>query len=240
MNRTTDKSTSRRDFLTRTGIILTSATVLLPAAGLAHAQETTRVHQIEDVTPSEDLMREHGVLRRILLIYENIEDRINRRKEFPPEVLARSAGLIRTFVEDYHEQLEEQYLFPRFEKAGKLVELVHVLKEQHRAGRGLTQSIKGTANPASLKEAGKRKELAKNIHLFISMYRPHAAREDTILFPTFHSIVSPRELDSLGDAFEEKEDQLFGEDGFEKMVGQVAELEKALGIYELAQFTPPK
>jgi hypothetical protein len=35
-----------------------------------------------------------------------------------------------------------------------------------------------------------------------------------------------------------KEDKLFGEEGFFKVVDQVAGLEKKLGIYELAQFTP--
>jgi hypothetical protein len=32
----------------------------------------------------------------------------------------------------------------------------------------------------------------------------------------------------------------FGSDGFATMVGRVAAIEQALGIYDLAQFTPPK
>src|SRR5206468_4028932 len=51
---------------------------------------------------------------------------------------------------------------------------------------------------------------------------PHEAREDTVLFPAFRKIVSPHEFDSLGEDFEKKEDELFGEDGFEKMVEKVA------------------
>jgi hypothetical protein len=35
-----------------------------------------------------------------------------------------------------------------------------------------------------------------------------------------------------------KEHQLFGEDGFERMVERVASIEKSLGIYDLTQFTP--
>ena len=34
------------------------------------------------------------------------------------------------------------------------------------------------------------------------------------------------------------EDELFGDEGFFKVVDQVAALEKKLGIYDLAQFTP--
>ncbi len=70
------------------------------------------------------------------------------------------------------------------------------------------------------------------------MYRPHEAREDTVLFPALHDIVSAHEYDSLGEEFEKKEQELFGEKGFERMVDQVASLEKALGIYALSRFTP--
>ena len=64
------------------------------------------------------------------------------------------------------------------------------------------------------------------------------AREDTVLFPAFRGIVSAHEFDSLGEDFEKKEDELFGDDGFFKVVDRVAVIEKKLGIYELAQFTP--
>src|SRR5438552_1534910 len=50
--------------------------------------------------------------------------------------------------------------------------------------------------------------------------------------------VLKRVLSVLGEDFEKKEDELFGEDGFEKVVGQVAGIEQQLGIYDLAQFTP--
>jgi hypothetical protein len=59
-----------------------------------------------------------------------------------------------------------------------------------------------------------------------------------VLFPAFRKIVSPNEYDSLGEEFEDREHKLFGEDGFDSMVDKVATIEKSLGIYELAQFTP--
>jgi len=70
------------------------------------------------------------------------------------------------------------------------------------------------------------------------MYRPHEAREDTMLFPAFRRLVSRNEYDSLGEEFEDNEHKLFGNDGFETMVNKVADIEKSLGIYELSQFTP--
>jgi len=70
------------------------------------------------------------------------------------------------------------------------------------------------------------------------MYRPHEARGDTVLFPAFRKLVSQHEYDSLGEEFEKNEHKHFGNDGFDVMLNKVANIEKQLGIYELAQFTP--
>jgi len=183
-------------------------------------------------------MREHGLLRRILLVYGEALRRMEDGQEPPAEALADSASIIRSFVEEYHEKLEEDSLFPRFRKAGKLVDLVEVLLEQHQAGRRLTDTTLKVANAQSLKLPANRETLADSLRQFIRMYSPHAAREDTVLFPALREVLSDKEYDDLGDAFEDKEQELFGADGFEKMVGRVAEIEKRLGIYDLKQFTP--
>jgi hemerythrin-like domain-containing protein len=83
-------------------------------------------------------MREHGVLKRILLIYGEAIRRMTTNQELPVEAVLDAAEIIRSFVEDYHEKLEEDYLFPRFEKAGKLVDLTKTLRTQCQAGRRVT------------------------------------------------------------------------------------------------------
>ena len=192
----------------------------------------------EEVSPGEDLMREHGLLKRILLIYGEAVRRLETKEDPPLIAIAESAGIIRTFVEDYHEKLEEDHLFPRFRTAFTLVALVEVLQAQHKAGRKLTDVTLRLARQQALKTDDDRSKLIASIKYFIRMYNPHQAREDTILFPAFHEIVTQNEYDALGEEFEKKENQLFGEGGFEKNVARVEAIEKTLGIYDLAQFTP--
>jgi len=192
----------------------------------------------EDVSPVEDLMREHGALRRVLLVYREAIRRIDAGAELPPDVLRDSATIIRTFVEDYHEKLEEDYLFPRFEKARRLTEITAVLRDQHQAGRRITGRIAQLAAPEALKTRQSAGTLRDLLLQFTRMYEPHAAREDTVLFPAFRTIVSTKEYGDLGDEFESKERQLFGANGFEGIVERVAAIEKRLGIYDLGQFTP--
>jgi len=241
-----DRSSNRRIFLQRTSAA--SVGLLLPAFGLALPQKPLphkdnegdkgEDEENDKISPAEDLMREHGVLNRILLIYDEHLRLLTAKQTFDGSVLASAADIIRRFVEEYHEKLEEDFLFPRFRKAGKLVSLVDTLLAQHKAGRELTAQIRELASTATLKYVSDTEKLADALRAFLRMYRPHEAREDTVLFPAFRSVVSPHEYDGLGEDFEKKEDELFGEDGFFKVVDQVAGLEKRLGIFELAQFTP--
>ena len=231
------RALGRRVFL-RSGILLSGAAVA--GVGLVSGTEAEKKSEEKEaeVGPPEDLMREHGVLKRVLLIYGEALRRIDVKQDFPPEALADAARIIRSFVEDYHEKLEEDFLFPRFEKANQLVDLVKVLREQHQAGRRVTDVTIRLASLQSLRNESDRAQLVNSMQQFIRMYNPHEAREDTVLFPAFRKIVSPHEFDSLGEDFEKKEDELFGGDGFEKMVDKVASIEKRFGIYDLAQFTP--
>jgi len=229
----TINQSSRRTFIKAGGTVIAGS-----AVGAVNLFGKGEQKKNEEVSPPEDLMREHGVLKRILLVYGEAVRRIEASEDLPPERLADSAKIIREFVEDYHEKLEENFLFPRFKKANKLVDLVDVLLQQHQAGRRLTDITMRLATNQALKNSDDRRKLADSMREFIRMYSPHEAREDTVLFPAFRGIVSPHEFDSLGEDFEKKEDELFGDDGFFKVVDRVAEIEKKLGIYELAQFTP--
>lgn len=135
------------------------------------------------------------------------------------------------------QKLEETHLFPRFEKAGKHTDLVAVLKQQHQVGKQLTDLIISSANDLSAGNALKKALVVSYLNQFVRMYRPHEAREDTILFPAFRQLVSEAEYKELGEKFEDEEDKLFGKGGFEKNIQQIEAVERELGIYDLAQFT---
>jgi hemerythrin-like domain-containing protein len=231
----------RRKFLVGTSALVTT-TLISPFSSLAQKKaepakkpEPAKKKEEEggeDVSTNEDLMREHGVLNRILLIYEEVNHRIAAKQDFDPALVTKSAGLIKSFIEDYHEKLEEDHLFPRFEQAHQLVELTVNLRAQHAMGRRVTERIQESAKAKDMAT------LSTSIASFVRMYRPHEAREDTVLFPALHKLVSRHEYDAMGEEFEKIERKTFGGDGFDMAVDQVTEIEKKLGIYDISQFTP--
>src|SRR4051794_401933 len=228
----------KRDFLkvTATAGASLAATLIVPSA-LAAKSRKNETQKEAEVTPPEDLMREHGVLDRLLLVYEAGTRKFASNSDFDPAIITDAATIVRDFIENYHEKSEEEAVFPRFRKAGRMVGLVDTLQVQHQAGRKVTQAILRYA-PGSRKDGDDRRELVAGIQSFIRMYRPHAAREDTDLFPLLKDVVSAHEYDAMAEDFEKKEHRLFGEDGFEKMAHRVADLEKSIGIADLGQFTP--
>ena len=220
--------------------LVCAASGVLIAVGLTPSlvrAEDAGDNDCTEVTPPEDLMREHGVLNRIMLIYEAALEKLDGRESFDATLISRAADIVRAFIEGYHERNEEQHVFPRFRQAGKMVPLVDVLYQQHQAGRRLTDNILELAR-TSVVPGDDRPRLVGSLRAFIRMYRPHEAREDTELFPKLRTVVSAHEFAAMAEDFEKDERRKFGEDGFEAMVARVTDLEKALGIGDLARMTP--
>jgi hemerythrin-like domain-containing protein len=220
----------RRSFLRTVG---TAGLAVAGCASTGHgAPERNNKGNEPEVTPGEDLMQEHGVLERIVLIYDEVGRRIDKSERFDPATVVAAAGIVHRFIEDYHEKNEERFIFPRLQAAKREADLVAVLLRQHQRGRELTLQIIRTGG------AGGTPELARAIRSFTRMYRPHAAREDTVIFPAFRDVIGRAAYQELGDELEEQEHRILGEHGFEEAVAEVARLESTLGIADLDSFTP--
>jgi len=192
-----------------------------------------------EVNATEDLMREHGVLRRCLLVYEESVARLRANASaVPPDALQKTATLFRAFGEEYHEKkLEETHIFPAVQKAGGLAAAyVGVLIAQHQRGREITDYIISVTSAGKL---GNTADFSRALETFARMYQHHAAVEDSIIFPAWKQTMTKDELDKISDDFEVIEQQEFGKDGFEDAVKKIADIEASLGLADLGQFTAP-
>jgi hemerythrin-like domain-containing protein len=189
------------------------------------------------VTPPEFLMREHAILERILVIYENGAQHLSN-ETFSTKVLLSAADLIREVIEDHHMRLEEEQVFARFQQRNKQMNLVQTLLSQHRAARDVTDTIRSHANDKSLRDNTRRGMLISALQSYVRMSRPHDAHEGSSLFPQFAEIMSPREYDAVTEEFERAERHKFGTDGYERILAQIAQLETQVNLADLSQFTP--
>jgi len=223
------------------GIAGTMSLPLLGAPLPQQAKEKKNADKEPEVTATEDLMREHGVIRRALLVYYEV---IPKLRQNPASVdaaaLQQTAKLFRTFGEDYHERmLEEQHIFPLIRKQGaELKRYADILTAQHQRGREVTDYVLAVTNRGKISSAH-AEPLAKVFETFVLMYQNHAAREDTIVFPAWKKNFTDKQLDEVGDRFEDIEHKMFGKDGFEDAEKKISDIEGRLGFADLAQFTSP-
>jgi hemerythrin-like domain-containing protein len=194
-----------------------------------------------DVTAIEDLMREHGVLRRALLVYQEAAGKLRDQPgSVPTEALEKVAQLFRAFGEDYHEKkLEEAFIFPAVKKGQSPASAyVDVLLEQHLRGREITSYVLAVTGSDKI-PTNNTASFVKALESFVRMYEHHAALEDTVIFPAWKAALREGELDEMGAKFEEIEQEQFGGDGFDAALKRMADIEESLGLAKLEMFTAP-
>src|SRR5437867_11927162 len=142
---------NRRNLL-RDSVVVGVALGTTGVASLADAlQKSPAQHEQKEpeVTATEDLMREHGVIRRALLVYVETVPKLRQNPSaVDPAALHTTAQLFRSFGEDYHERmLEEQHIFPVIRKqGGELERYANILTEQHNRGREITDYVLAVTN----------------------------------------------------------------------------------------------
>ena len=223
---------SRRGWL-----IGTTSALLIATPALAQQAPPSKTKATEGgITATERLMRDSGVLLRILAIYDAGGRRLGGGEDIEPAIFTQAAETMRDFVHGYHEKQEEEHVFPRFKKAGRMVELIDVMQAQHAAGQKLTARILELAPKSGSK--GDRQAMIEAMQASAVLYRPHVARELTDVWPTLRTLLTPNEFDALSADLEKDELEKIGKDGFDKMTKKVEALEKRIGINDLSQFTP--
>lgn len=220
---------TRRELLTATAASL----LVAPTLFAAEAKEP-------EVTAAEDLMREHGVIRRALLVYAAVVPRLRVKPESVDVTALRKTGqLFRKFAEEYHErELEERHIFPVIRKMKDVAAYADVLTTQHTRGREITEYLLAVTTGGAV-SAAHAAPLANALEGLVRMYEHHAAREDTVVFPAWKRNFTNKQLDALADEFEDIEKKTFGHDGFEDAEKTIAAIEVTFGLHDLSHFTPP-
>jgi hemerythrin-like domain-containing protein len=205
--------------------------VAVPALSACSGEE-------DEVGAVEDLMREHGVLRRAILVFRESGARIRAGQAVDAAALRRTAELFREFGEEYHEKkLEEANIFPALRKAGgEAAGMVDVLVDQHKRGREIITYVLGVSRNTTVNDVS----AAAALESFERMYAHHAAREDTVIFPAWKKAIGEHAVSEMGEKFEDIEKAQFGGDGFDNAVKRISDIEQMLGMTDLAQFTAPK
>lgn len=228
--------------LRRRSALTGAAGLVLGAAGATGAARYARddPDAPRPPSPGEELMTEHGVLKRVLLCYRAVSDRLAAGRPVPMGAVLDAAQIVAGYVESFHEGMEEAYVFPRVtERHG---DLVRTLLTQHDRGRHLTARVlqaAATLETAAHPHTDATTTLRHDLDLFVRMYEPHEAFEDTIIYPALRALTPQRVLDELADRFVSEEHGRYRDDQLAAILDRVTGVEQQLGLADLNAFTPP-
>jgi hemerythrin-like domain-containing protein len=107
-----------------------------------------------------------------------------------------------------------------------------------RQGRQLTTTILKNAATANTTE--KKTALIDAMKAALVLYRAHTSQEDTDLFPTLRSLVTPVQFEEISGTTDKKLRDAFGRDGLDKVAKRIEALERKIGVHELGPEAKPK
>jgi hemerythrin-like domain-containing protein len=214
--------------------------LLLAAASLAPAAIALPLGAAQGnaarATANEDLMQEHGLVTRVILIYGRTIELLNSNQPVDLAHAGAAAQIVARVIHGHHEVEEERIIFPVVEKTAGMQKLTSTLRGQHNAARGLTAIIGRNASGQAVKDAARRKELVVAMQNFMNMYTPHGAHEDTEVYPAFRDALSRDEYAKVAEQFAADEQRVNTAGGFRENAAALARVEGALGL-DLARYT---
>lgn len=187
---------------------------------------------MEKISATEELTMEHAELTRILLAMDNCMKAAGKSPKSSLRPVVQACDMINQLVVKHHMQIEEDYIYPKFEGT-ELADFAKVLKDQHGEARKLVAKME------NLSKGGRPDmgELQTAFKDFKDMITAHAAYEETCLFPAMNGTWSDRDLADLREKQEEAEKKMLGEDAAQKVYSMLGDLESSCGVEGLRDFT---
>ena len=176
------------------------------------------------------------LLKRVLLIYREGLRRLQAGEELPaPSAQRRARRLFGALSRTITSNWKSSTCFPNCSRCSNWPTSAPCCVPNTQRGRVLTYRVLAATGAAPALDQAKRDALAQDVSAFIRMYEPHEAREDTVVFPTLRQVVPAKEFREMADLFEDEEHRRPGSEG-SSTKSPISK--RALGIYDLSQFTP--
>lgn len=185
----------------------------------------------DKITIIEYLYKNQGLLKRMLLIYEELIRRLENNIRIGNKIIYYSANIINNFIENYLEKTKEKYIFPLLQKNNFEIKLLNEIKDQYKLKKQLTNTILKLSENDIITD---KNELIFYLQQYIKITRYHMSREDTVVIPKFISLLDNESKLDYSCLFDEQQSKNLGADGFNKYLNIIVSIEKYIKIHDLS------
>ena len=182
---------------------------------------TLNTDQHEIVSPLDQLVADHDVIQRALVLLEDVAECLEHEQVAPENTRKWLVKFFSEFVDKYHHHKEEHGLFPLLELAGIPREggPVGIMLREHEQGREFIRAMAQTS------EEGQQS--ARHIKEYISFLQAHIEKENRVLFPLANEILDDHQKQELGAIFETVKQQTLGDQRYRELLTELETMEVA-------------
>lgn len=137
-----------------------------------------------------------------------LADALETHKTVDPKLLGDLVRFMRGYVDNCHHAKEEAVLFPTLEAHGVPTQgcPIGALLHEHQKGRSLTSELDSAVQDyAGGKQDTARPTVVRCLRDLAALLSSHIWKEDYLLFPMTHKVLSAAEVEALGPKFDEVE-----------------------------------
>jgi hemerythrin-like domain-containing protein len=181
------------------------------------------VGDVKSMRPTDDLMDEHRVIERMLVILTKASNRLEKGQDVDSELYVDAVDFLKNFADKCHHTKEEKLLFEKMMERGVSGEVgpIAVMMREHQDGRAHVKSLDKLSKEKMSKTT--REGLIKSSRAYVDLLSKHIQKEDNVLYPLANQILDKEDQKELEKGFEEVEEKVMGpgvHERYHKMIEQ--------------------
>ena len=181
--------------------------------------------------PFHILKHEHRIIERGLRALDGVCLRLEWGTPLTPDALSQIVAFTSNFINRFHHDKEEAYLFPALSRHGIAEDggPLGVMKREHQIENALTSELNCAIEGCKNGDAEAIKRFVEAAYRYSSHLIGHMQKEEAILFRLADELLDEQEKASLMAGFRKAENDL-GADVYEKYEHIATELEKEWAV----------
>jgi Uncharacterized conserved protein len=181
--------------------------------------------------PFHILKHEHRIIERGLRALDGVCLRLEWGMLLTPNALSQIVDFTSNFIDRFHHDKEEKYLFPALSRHGLAEDggPLGAMKHEHEIENTLTSALGRALEGCKLGEVGAIKQFIEAAYKYSGHLIEHMQKEEAILFRLADEWLDEEEKAALMADFRKAESEL-GADVYEKYARLATELEKEWAV----------
>jgi hemerythrin-like domain-containing protein len=181
--------------------------------------------------PFHILKHEHRVIERGLRALDGLCLRLEWGGELGPEALEQIVDFTENFINRFHHNKEEVFLFPKLEAQGLATDSgpLAAIRGEHQVENQLTANLGQAIEGCRRGETGAVKQFVEAAYRYSAHLIGHMQKEESVLFRFADELLDDEAKDELMMEFRRAESSL-GHDVYERYERLAADLEKQWAV----------